>query len=187
MAIIVETGTGITSANAYVSVQDVVNYHTGSTSASVISWLALPSSTQEYSIVMAARIIDNYYEWNGDRQYNDSVNLLSWPRVDAYNLCSGYTIPESYIPANLKYANMELAIDIVSNDTLRSTDSNSQVSNITVDTIKISYDTRLGEGATGLTNNTVSMHIRTLLRCLGTYKGYSSNGIKFGNLITTSL
>lgn len=186
MSIIVETGAGVTSANAYVSVQDVINYHTGSTSSSAISWLALPTSNQEFSIVMAARIIDNYYEWTGNKQYEDAVNLLAWPRQEAYNLCSGMTIVESYIPANLKFANMELAIDIASNDNLRATDDNSQISSIAIDVIKVSYATKLAEGISGLNNNVVSMHIKTLLRCLGTYKGVSSSGIKFSSLITSS-
>jgi len=76
VAIIVEDGTGLTTAETYVSVAVALTYHStmGNT-----AWAAATTAAQEIALRRAAQYIDHRFRFRGERL--DSDQALEWPRV----------------------------------------------------------------------------------------------------------
>lgn len=112
MALIVEDGTGMAGAEAYVSVADADTYI--SRSASAAAWAAKTTPEKEALIVQGARLLDAV-PWTG---YKAVLNQpMAWPRVAvpyagvfgaAFPARPGFW-PEGSIPVEVKNANSELA------------------------------------------------------------------------------
>ncbi len=77
LTLIKEDGTGRADANAYASAADGDAYHEGHLYAS--AWTAATLASKEAALVMASRVIDAEYQFNGWR-VSDS-QALQWPRV----------------------------------------------------------------------------------------------------------
>lgn len=184
MTLTVEDGTDVLDANSYVSVTDATNYLTGNASTAAAGFLAASTAVKEFYLIYATVVIDSYFNWAGERA--NINNELEWPRTGATSLCTGGNIAESFIPGALKSSVIELAVDLyASPEGTRSTDTNNtQVSSVQADTVRITFDTRLGNNR-AVISNVVSNHIKTLLRCFGSYAA-TGTGIRFGNLVTGS-
>jgi hypothetical protein len=77
LTLIKEDGTGRSDANAYASVADGDAYHDGHLYAT--AWTAVPADQKAVALVMATRLIDAEYQFNGTR--TTSVQGLQWPRA----------------------------------------------------------------------------------------------------------
>lgn len=106
MALIVETGDGLTDAEAYISVADADTYHAdyGNT-----DWSEAATADREIAIRKATQWIDGHYR----RQFIGSpetiTQSLEWPRRDTY--IDG-------IPMRLRHATAEAALLIVQGEDL---------------------------------------------------------------------
>jgi hypothetical protein len=123
MAFTVEDGTGLTTANAYVSVADADTYFADQGNA---QWAAVANSTlKEQAIVRATSFLDASYrpKFIGRRKTREQG--LSWPRYgavidaegNAYGMIwdltgfsGGFLIPDTEIPILVKNATCELAL-----------------------------------------------------------------------------
>ena len=76
LILIKETGTGLANANAYADATDGDAYHEGHLYAS--AWTAATTANKEKALVMATRLIDAQYQFNGVRANEDQA--LQWPR-----------------------------------------------------------------------------------------------------------
>ena len=79
LVLVKEDGTGLANANAYASAADGDAYHLGHYYASV--WTGATTGNKETALVMATRLIDASYQFNGFKK--GSVQALQWPREGA--------------------------------------------------------------------------------------------------------
>src|SRR5208282_989895 len=73
-----EDGTGKPDANAYADVADGDAYHAGHLYAT--AWTAATADQKAVALVMASRLIDLQYQFNGLRSVDSQA--LQWPRVN---------------------------------------------------------------------------------------------------------
>lgn len=113
MALVIEDGTGLSTAQAYVAPDDalVTSYIAGHLYAS--AWEAAPTPRKEAALAMAARTIDANFGWSGYASTDDQA--LSWPRTKASSPRGGY-FPHNKIPDALKRATVEMAIALLRRD-----------------------------------------------------------------------
>ena len=77
LTLIKETGAGLANANAYADVADGDAYHAGHLYAS--AWTGASDDQKAVALVMASRLIDAEYQFNGTR--TNAVQGLQWPRA----------------------------------------------------------------------------------------------------------
>ncbi len=76
LTLVKEDGTGLVTANSYASVADGDAYFEGHLYAS--AWTAATSGTRAAALVMATRLVDSQFQFNGFRANEDQA--LQWPR-----------------------------------------------------------------------------------------------------------
>lgn len=97
----VEDGTGLSTAQSYVSVADADTYHTAHGNT---TWTGV-DALKEAALVRATQALDARYSWQGFRLVE--TQALDWPRYDAYDV-DGYYL--SGVPQGIKDALCELAL-----------------------------------------------------------------------------
>lgn len=125
MAIVLtkEDGTGLSNANSYADVADSSAYHDGHLYSSV--WIDASVETQSVALVMATRLIDALFNFNGFRR--TSGQALQWPRrwcpdpdgegsVFQGISSLGSYVDESIVPSALIDATCELARELIKAD-----------------------------------------------------------------------
>tara|TARA_Y100000310_G_scaffold344961_1_gene460802 strand:+ start:2551 stop:3063 length:513 start_codon:yes stop_codon:yes gene_type:complete len=107
MALIVEDGSGLATAQSYLSVADADTYHTAHSAST--TWSGAAEADKEKALRLATQYLDALYgtRWVGSRW--SLAQALDWPRsyVVLYDI---YTISTSTIPQDLKDACAELAL-----------------------------------------------------------------------------
>jgi hypothetical protein len=78
LTLIKEDGTGKPDANTYADAADGDAYHAGHLYAS--AWTAATADQKAVALVMATRLIDAEYQFNGVRSVDSQA--LQWPRVN---------------------------------------------------------------------------------------------------------
>jgi len=76
LTLIKETGSGTANANSYATATDGDSYHDGHLYAS--AWTGATAVQKAAALVMATRLIDGSYQFNGFRASN--TQSLQWPR-----------------------------------------------------------------------------------------------------------
>lgn len=79
MAMIVEDGTGLATADAFISVATAESYLTP---RGFTSFAALTAAQKEAAIINASEYVSSAFGWIGARVSQDQA--LAWPRVSAY-------------------------------------------------------------------------------------------------------
>lgn len=81
LTLIKETGAGLVDANAYAANADGDAYHLAHLWGS--SWTAATEANKSAALVMATRLIDQLYQFNGFKR--TSTQALQWPRARCIN------------------------------------------------------------------------------------------------------
>ena len=128
MALVVEDGTGLSTAEAYISVADADTYHTAYTGSS--DWSGATDSVKERVLRRGAQVMDNTYilRWKGDR--TNRTQTLDWPRTSVEDT-DGFIIDSNVVPVEVQRANAEYALreiteangiipDVTDNGTIKS-------------------------------------------------------------------
>jgi hypothetical protein len=76
LTLVKEDGTGKPDANSYATVEGCDAYHDGHLYAD--RWTAATQGRKEAALVMATRLIDSQFQFNGFRAHNQQA--LQWPR-----------------------------------------------------------------------------------------------------------
>ena len=98
MIFIVEDGTGLPDANAYISIAYVTDYFSPS---QLSRWTLLTLDQQEVAIIISSQFIDLSYSWIGERgSYEQGLN---WPRTGV----SLYGTDITGVPNQVKKATAE--------------------------------------------------------------------------------
>ena len=147
MTLIVEDGTGVTSAESYITVADADTYFSNRGNT---TWAALTTTAKEQALRKGCDYLVQTYRlrWKGVRVA--STQSLDWPRASvertdySYSGLNGYTtvggvyyFPSDEVPTEVSRANAELAYRSLSADLLA--DVGAQVKSETVGPISVTY------------------------------------------------
>ena len=117
LTLIKEDGSGLANANSYANAADGDAYHDGHLYAT--AWTAAVTGSKEKALVMATRVIDGLFQFNGFKRI--STQALQWPRrecrdpdsedgvVPGLLLVRGPFLDETKVPALVVNATCELA------------------------------------------------------------------------------
>lgn len=105
-----------TTANSYVDIATASAYF--ATRLYNDTWEKATTSSKERALKMATAILDDM-DWKGLKQ--DSTNSLRWPRNGVYDR-DDFAIDSETIPVFLEHATAELALDLLDNDTTKTTE-----------------------------------------------------------------
>jgi hypothetical protein len=110
LTLIKETGAGLVDANSYASAADGDAYHDGHLYAT--AWTAATLANKEKALVMATRLIDGQYQFNGVKA--NETQALQWPREACRDVDSEEGWVESdVVPVCVKDATCELARELL--------------------------------------------------------------------------
>lgn len=135
MALIVEDGTGLSTAESYISVADADTYIAAYKGADAL-WDAATEADKEIAARQATQYIDGLYNWKG--VVLTSTQALDWPREGVYDerdlLVEG-------IPTNLENATAEVMFLVINGETLvTNVDRSKQTTREKVDVIEVEYE-----------------------------------------------
>lgn len=102
MSIVVEDGSGLANAEAYISVADADTYHGNRGNA---AWAALATSAKEAALRQATDFMATL-RWSGVRA--TATQALDWPRAGTE--LNGFPIAANVVPAAVARACAELAL-----------------------------------------------------------------------------
>lgn len=108
MSLITEDGTGMSTAESYISVADADAYHAA---RNTTLWATLTTSDKEAALRRAADYLTQAYRtrWKGYR--TQALQALDWPRQSVLmgDTASQYLVPYNSIPVEIKNACAEIA------------------------------------------------------------------------------
>lgn len=112
---VVEDGSGLSTANSYLSVANADTYHTNVTRSS--DWSGATAAVKQNALIVATQYLDIHYQgrWRGCK--SSGTQALSWPRHSVED-DDGYWLDSSSLPQKLKDACAELALRVVLGDDL---------------------------------------------------------------------
>lgn len=132
MALIVEDGTGLSTATSYLSVSGADAYFLGNPYAA--KWADGPIDAREWALIHSTRLIDSTFRWKGSPVNTDQS--LDWPRT-------GTAYDETAVPEWLEYVTAELAWSLLESDRLsEATDDGGSIERVKVDKIEVQYHPR---------------------------------------------
>jgi hypothetical protein len=121
LTLIKEDGTGRTDANSYATVAEADSYFEAHLSAS--AWTAATATTKAAALVMATRLVDSQYQFNGYRAHDSQA--CQWPRERCpdpdRNLVTSTTlspvltnfVPSTLVPQAVASAVCEMARELL--------------------------------------------------------------------------
>lgn len=109
LTLIKEDGTGLANANSYAAVADGDTYHEGHLYAT--AWTAASADQKAAALVMATRLIDAEYQFNGVRAL--AGQALQWPREDCLSPDDADVLPDDAVPNAVALATCELARELL--------------------------------------------------------------------------
>jgi len=113
LTLIKETGAGLADANAYANAADGDAYHDGHLYAA--AWSAATTGNKEKALVMATRLIDAEFQFNGFKA--NEAQALQWPREDCRDPDAdgwiGGTVADSVVPKSVIEATCEMARELL--------------------------------------------------------------------------
>lgn len=116
VALVIEDGTGVASANSWVTRAEVQTY-VDTYYPSHTEWTAATDDAKDEAIVKAAQYLELVYgtRWRGRKVARDQA--MHWPRYDVYDN-DGYLRSYEAIPTKLKDAQCEVTLRAVAGTTL---------------------------------------------------------------------
>ena len=121
MSLIVETGSGSTTAESYISVAEADTYHAAN--GAPASWTAASTADKESALRQATAYLDDRYayQWRGTRAHEEQA--LRWPRTAVYD-DDGFYVSSSSIPERLGRAVAVVALALIDGTELYANQTN---------------------------------------------------------------
>ena len=156
-----------TNANSYATLTESNSYMETVRPSDEVTWLKESEPTRERLLMLATRIIDNHFIFFGLK--TDSNQSLQWPRqsvrVDGnFSLYNQKFFDKDLVPAVVKNATSQLALELVSKDVLASA-SGEGLESVSVGDINVNFDKEDRTGIGAIPNS-----VYTFLRKYGYYK-----------------
>lgn len=164
--LILEDGTGVLSANAYLSAAEALSIlEVNPTALAVFS--ALTAEQQDDYLIWASGWLDDYMDWEGYKTVENSG--LRWPR---FGVCDrdNIAIDKNTIPSQLKQAVAETAVWLVNSDAAGTGGQSSNlpegIKRVKADVVEVEFfETGSADSQSG--SDLLAVNIRFLLRALG--------------------
>lgn len=136
MALVVEDGTGIATADSYLSLTDASTYFTNH--ANPTAWVGATTAVQEASLRYAARWLDMKFTWIG--YIGIFTQNLGWPRIYArFDHDEGHTLDA--VPGRLKEAQCEAALSHIKVSPLNLVKApNSQIEDVAAGSVRVRFN-----------------------------------------------
>jgi hypothetical protein len=133
------------NCNSYASLDDAQSYATDMVLDPSVgdSWGNLDVDVQARYLVNATRIVDNLFEWIGDKYSYDQK--LNWPRSNAF--VQNFPLLSNIVPDQVKWAVIETAFWIMQNDGGLSQTTNFSLDKMAVGPIRIDFNEKAGGSA----------------------------------------
>lgn len=161
LSLIVEDGTGKSTANTYISLADAETYFEGR--ANKATWTAATDANKNIALVEATRQLDQLFDWYGARSTDDQA--LRFPRYGVYDR-DGWAYDSDEVPTEIPRAVCELAFAILGED--RSDDpASAGLKRVKAGAVEVEFDPTT-------TKPVVPSFVRLSLRHLGVYQGGGS-------------
>lgn len=117
ITLVVEDGSGLETANSYVSVEFADSYHESSTTGA--AWALKSNIQKQQGLISASRTLDQQFQWDGWKRNRSQA--LQWPRIHVIDpdittevyprtMPSNNFLPEDEVPAPIKRATAALAL-----------------------------------------------------------------------------
>ena len=166
MAIVVETGTGASTSQSYLSVADCDAYNL--LHSNDATWIAASTASKEIALIRATQYLDSNWRnrWNGVRIIQ--TQALAWPRSAVIDY-DGYEYASNALPQALKDATAECAVRFATASMIPDVTNSGNMQSITVGPISTTY-------AGGRSVNTMYQLVEALLRDLVVAGGVTSRG-----------
>lgn len=134
MALIVEDGTGLSTAEAYISVANADAYHEARGNA---DWVALTTTEKEQLLIKGADYLVQLYRgrWAGIRV--NSTQALDWPRDGVWLDDYPEYLDNDYVPADIANANAIMAFKALAEDLVA--DQDQQIKRTAVGSLEVEY------------------------------------------------
>ena len=155
ITIIPEDGTGLATANSYLSLAAAETYFEAHLYAA--AWGAATDANKNKALAQATRLLDANSVWKGYKL--TSTQLLQWPRKDVEH--DNFCLATNVVPVEVRNATAELAGLFISEDLTAEVDQNALAG------------ISLGKGALEIdfkdnrSKRQIPIHINDLLRGLG--------------------
>lgn len=106
MSLVVENGTGLSTAQSYVTVAECDAYHAARGNS---TWTDASTLDKERALVRATAALDGRYSFRFPGCRLEEDQALEWPRLDALD-ARGYIIDSDSVPLAVKNASCEAAL-----------------------------------------------------------------------------
>lgn len=133
MPLTVEDGTGLESADAFLSLAEADAYFDDRDNT---TWSALSDGVQESNIRYATRLISNRYRWPGQLLDVNTPQALAWPRSWAYDR-EGRSL--TGVPTPVKEATAEMAVFLSTYPATAALTRNETLSSVTLDVLEVVF------------------------------------------------
>jgi len=133
MALITEDGTGLSTAESYLSVEDADTYWSNRNDS---VWSAAATPAKEAALRKATQFLDATFIWIG--ALHDTAQALNWPRSGAYD-------PEdrqldNSVPVMVENATAELALEAISSALVSTQSRDDQVKKAQAGSVSVEYE-----------------------------------------------
>jgi len=109
LTLIKEDGTGKVDANSYANAAEGDAYHDGHLYAT--AWTAATLANKEKALVMATRLMDAEYQFNGVKA--TVAQALQWPREECWDLDGSDFLASTAVPRVVVDATCEMARELL--------------------------------------------------------------------------
>jgi len=133
-ALVAETGSGVSGANAYATVSNADSYFDGQIYKD--SWIKSSSAQKAQALAMATSTLDTLVAWNGTKKV--STNPLEWPRKGVTEK-NGYAIADDVIPDVIKEATYLTALGLLESNR-REEPGDAGIDELTLEGIDIKFN-----------------------------------------------
>ena len=128
---------GDASANSYCSRAVADTYHEDRLHAD--TWADASDETKDAALLMATRVIDQQFAWEGFRT-NPGTQRLEWPRDGLLNDEGDVALSSATIPERLQFATAEFARLLIDSDTtVASGVAGGAITSLKAGSVKIDY------------------------------------------------
>lgn len=108
MSLTVEDGTGLSDADALISLSYADSYHDGRGNSTWVSASSPADEDKEQAIRRASTFLRDSFTWQGLR-VNGRDQAMAWPRSGVVDQ-DGYSVPSTAVPDEIQRACAELAL-----------------------------------------------------------------------------
>ncbi len=170
MALIVETGSCVPTANALVTRADLITY-----AADYYPSVTVPDiTTTDGAILRASAWLSSFPVWDGEMTCGRGLQGQAWPRTGITD-CNGDDVPEDEVPIEVEQATYVASLaELVKPGVLTPTITpGKQKKREKIDVIDVSFMTPKEQGVAGSLDPVQSLRpvlttVRDLLKCMAT-------------------